>query len=687
MKQGKSNENINIISAIRLAFLKFGLPPRQHQVRSIVKIIADLASFEHKDKGKVRNYLIQQAAGSGKSLTIACLALVLYKMKQGVGRRGFDTIIILNDRTYLDEQLFQTIQTFFKSNNVVDVAQSTSTEHLASLLQTNNIRVIITTVQKFVGLKTSNFLKGNRVAIIADEAHRTHGSVSTDKLQLFLNGSINQSVRLTYFCFTCTPTEKTLNMFGHSLSGKMVPFSVFSNEDAVDAGIILNVLTDFKNVSLFDKEEDEDEAIKKKTKYIINHFLKKSSEQSSESYVAKGMLVASGRPEILKYKKEFDLQMEAIANECDKKAFDVVCTFTNFDIDGTNVSEKDVDVNGRYAHINIIEEFLNPKSPAKLIIVAEKLQTGFDAPGLGIMYVDKVLKGANAVQTLGRLSRVATGKKSVSIIDFKNEEKDILAAFDSFSNLAPPEDFDFKQFEDLHLQNSIIKMLVNELSGGSISSENFNFAWETIWNDKGDGKPLGASSESPLLSKYPKSDLLNYRSGTAMDLVHSLEDTNEIEMKKELYLSGTHGDALDEPILTDIDELREQYLAKPVLPTNKGPRFVPRITAQSNSHKPTLIQFSNKPLFLPNMMQSPAKVTTTVIKPPANLIKTPAKILTINETKNKNKKMKTLGMREERDMDDYDDDEEEGDEDDYYQVDTDTNPNKRKLSKLISDKY
>jgi len=399
------------------------------------------------------------------------------------------------------------------------------------------------------------------------------------------------------------------------------------------------------------------------------------------------MLVASGRPEILKYKKEFDLQMEAIANECDKKAFDVVCTFTNFDIDGTNVSEKDVDVNGRYAHINIIEEFLNPKSPAKLIIVAEKLQTGFDAPGLGIMYVDKVLKGANAVQTLGRLSRVAAGKKSVSIIDFRNEEKDILAAFNSFSNLAPPEDFDFKQFEDLHLQNSIIKMLVNELSGGSISSENFNFAWETIWNDKGDGKPLGASSESPLLSKYPKSDLLNYRSGTAMDLVHSLEDTNEIEMKKELYLSGTHGDALDEPILDDIDELREQYLAKPVLPTNKGPRFVPRITAQSNSHKPTLIQFSNKPLFLPNKMQSPTKVTTTVIKPPANLIKTPAKILTINETKNKNKKMKTLGMREERDMDDYDDDEEEGDEDDYYQVDPDTNPNKRKLSKLISDKY
>jgi hypothetical protein len=274
----------------------------------------------------------------------------------------------------------------------------------------------------------------------------------------------------------------------------------------------------------------------------------------------------------------------------------------------------------------------------------------------------------------------------VCIIDFKNEEKDILAAFDSFSNLAPPEDFDFKQFEDLHLQNSIIKMLVNELSGGSVSSENFNFAWDTIWNDKGDGKPLGSSSESPLLSKYPKSDLLNYRSGTAMDLVHSLEDTNEIEMKKELYLSGTHFDGEEEPILNDIDELREQYVAKPVLPTNKGPRFVPRITAQTNSNKPTVIQISNKPLFLPNKMQ-PAKVTTSVIKPPSNLIKTPAKILTINDSKNKNKKMKT-STKEERDMDDYDDDDEDGDEDDYYQdPDTITNPNKRKLSKLISDKY
>lgn len=378
-----------------------------------------------------------------------------------------------------------------------------------------------------------------------------------------------------------------------------------------------------------------------------------------------------------------------------KKVFDVVCTFTNFDVDGTNVSEKDLDVNRRYANMNIIEEFLNPKSPAKLIIVAEKLQTGFDAPGLALMYVDKLLKGANAVQTLGRLSRVATGKKSVSIIDFKNEESEILAAFDSFSNLAPPEDFDFKQFEDLHQQNSIIKMLVNELSGGAISSKNFNFAWETIWNDKGESRPLGSSSESPLLSKYPKSDLLNYRSGTTMDLAHSIGD-NEIEMKKELYLSANNEE--EEHILNDIDQLREQFLAKPVLPSNKGPRFVPRITTQPNAtntkrpltHTPSMpMKGPSMPIFLPNALKSPTKMMTNTIKPPANIIKSPAKVLVMNESNNKNKKMKTVGMKEE--MIDLDD-ESEGDEDDYYHPQqpldpTQANPNKRKLSKLISDKY
>ena len=172
-----------------------------------------------------------------------------------------------------------------------------------------------------------------------------------------------------------------------------------------------------------------------------------------------------------------NVRLYKLSNE---QRFDLVCVFTNFKMNGTLLSENDKNINGKY-HQDPVKAFLTVDS-VKLIIVADKLQTGFDVPQLGIMYVDKVLRGAQAVQTLGRLSRVAEGKNRVVIIDFKNTKDDILKSYQDFAETERiyDDEENWKRETQNESNNPMIKGLVEKMVGVSLSENARNLATK-LW--------------------------------------------------------------------------------------------------------------------------------------------------------------------------------------------------------------
>eukprot|EP01124_Arcella_intermedia_P028688 TRINITY_DN5890_c0_g1_i1.p1 TRINITY_DN5890_c0_g1~~TRINITY_DN5890_c0_g1_i1.p1 ORF type:complete len:453 (-),score=145.68 TRINITY_DN5890_c0_g1_i1:20-1378(-) len=212
--------------------------------------------------------------------------------------------------------------------------------------------------------------------------------------------------------------------------------------------------------------------VKRKSAYIVNHFVEKSVALSSEQYSPKGMVVVNGRQAILDFKRAIEEHINTLPQH---KRFNVICVFSPFSTSEGSYAETDVKVNGKFANGNLVDLYKDPKSDVKLIIVAEKLQTGFDAPILGIMYVDKILKGATAVQTLGRLSRTTEGKKGVCVVDFQNTLEEMKAAFDEFVYPAEGKFSDEKDLDTAHKNNPIMCNLINDILGFSLSKETIDF--------------------------------------------------------------------------------------------------------------------------------------------------------------------------------------------------------------------
>eukprot|EP01132_Coremiostelium_polycephalum_P010262 gene10262-12586_t len=433
---------------------KDSLKPRDHQWKTIVSIIKDLVHPQHNksfQNGKRYNYLIQHAAGSGKSLTIACLIN---------GKLKFDTIVIMNDRSQLDAQLGDVIIKFLESNGVTNYCRPKSSKQLQREISLGRNRIVITTMQKFAQLLPSSTgsdfsFKSNSVAIISDEAHRSHGKSTTEKLHEFLSGNTRQTNQLTYFSFTCTPTVQCLEMFGVFTKGtNKIPFYTYSMDDAQKDNLVLDVISNFisfkikgdpySNITDIDEEYDmeDDEVIqdqiliKEKAIYILNHFIDTKSKHDNGGFKSRGMVVCSGRKNLIIYKRIIDALIQQLPPS---EQFDTIAAFSPFQIDGRNIVESDSAINGKYAHYGtdknrgIIKSLVDDKHcKIRLLIVADKLQTGFDEPTLSIMYVDKKIKGANAVQTLSRLSRTCKDKNQTMIIDFINNEQDIKAVFNQY---------------------------------------------------------------------------------------------------------------------------------------------------------------------------------------------------------------------------------------------------------------
>ena len=458
--------------------------PRYHQ-RACVRALTSHA-FE---KGAGHNYLINHSAGSGKSNSIAWLAHRLSSLHDAENKKVFHSVIVITDRRVLDTQLQDTIYQFEHKHGVVEKIDQ-NTKQLARALS-DGTPIIISTIQKFPFINSSiQRLKDKgeevtidttdkRFAVIVDEAHSSQTGEAAKTLRGMLNKSaIEQAVaeqalddedddlsdeakktlfremisrqkqdNLSYFAFTATPKSKTLEIFNEAGPTGMPPFHVYSMKQAIEEGFILDVLknyTTYKTYFGLVKKEAESEAKvpKKQAAKALARFLTLHSHNLSQKVElitehfrahvrhkiggnAKAMLVTSSRIHAVRYKQAFDKYLA-------EKSYNNVRALVAFsgqvqDPDLPDVNYTEASMNNGVAESALPAQFAG--ADYQILIVAEKYQTGFDQPLLAAMYIDKVLGGVHAVQTLSRLNRTMNGKEDTIILDFVNSDEDIHKAF------------------------------------------------------------------------------------------------------------------------------------------------------------------------------------------------------------------------------------------------------------------
>ncbi len=443
--------------------------PRYHQFETVRNIVADVYSH---DVGN--NYLIQHSAGSGKSNTIAWIAHRLAELHTMEGENTFDGVIVVTDRKVLDRQLSDTVKSFSQVTGLVKHIENGGKE-LQEALE-SGVKIITTTLQKFpVIVDTIDKIVGKYFAVIIDEAHSSQSGESAADLRQVLTldeaeketekeekafKTIEDQIidrmkarkvaspNLSFFAFTATPKQKTLELFGTKdiLTGKFVPFSLYSMKQAIEEKFILDVLKNYTTYEtyfgLLKKVEDDPEfdkkkaqrlmvgyverhehAIDKKVAIMVEHFEEKITSLIAGK--AKAMVVTKSRLHAVRYKIAFDKYMKE--KGYGHKAL-VAFSGTVKDVD-TKLEYTEGQMN-KVPESQTAEEF--KKDDYKFLIVAEKFQTGFDQPLLSVMYVDKKLGGVSAVQTLSRLNRTTYGKDDTFVLDFVNETDAIKEAFQPY---------------------------------------------------------------------------------------------------------------------------------------------------------------------------------------------------------------------------------------------------------------
>lgn len=435
--------------------------PRYHQLDVVRRLLADAA-----ERGVGHRYLIQHSAGSGKSNSIAWLAHQLVGLKRN-GADQYDSIIVVTDRILLDRQIRDTIRQFSQVSSVVGHAQHSG--DLRRFLQAGK-KIIITTVFKFpiVLEEIGSDHRGRSFAIIIDEAHSSQGGRTSAQMSMVLSEQgeeeeetvediINRLMETrklvpnaSYFAFTATPKNKTLELFGEAYEeGGVVkhrPFHVYTMKQAIQEGFILDVLASYTPVetyfSLMKTVEDDPEfdarrakkrlrryveghkyAISEKAGIMIEHFCDQVLARQKIGGQARAMVVTGGIQRAIEYYHAFGKHLAAR-----KSPYKAIVAFSGeHEYAGKNVTE--ASLNG-FPSNDIPENFR--KDPYRFLIVADKFQTGYDEPLLHTMYVDKVLSGIKAVQTLSRLNRAHPDKRDTFVLDFENKAEMIRAAFEPY---------------------------------------------------------------------------------------------------------------------------------------------------------------------------------------------------------------------------------------------------------------
>ncbi|MBN2737360.1 MAG: type I restriction endonuclease subunit R [Spirochaetales bacterium] len=464
--------------------------PRYHQLDAVRSIGAHVLSL-----GVGKNYLIQHSAGSGKSNSIAWLAYRLSSLHNSADERVFDSVIVVTDRKVLDQQLQNTIYQFEHKTGVVQKIDKDSTQ-LASALEYGT-NIIITTLQKFPFVVNKvGQLPDRKYAVIIDEAHSSQGGEASKKLKEVLSArsleqaetedsddytgddfirehiessaaSRGQQPHLSFFAFTATPKYKTLQVFGDKDSnGKPKPFHLYSMRQAIEEGFILDVLRNYTSYELYFKltkaiKEDPNLNRKKaakaigrfvslhphnlaqKAEIIIEHFRDIVSKKIGGK--AKAMLVCGSRLHAKRYFEEVNKYIKTKGYQNEIK---ILVAFSGKVMDNNypdGVAEPELT---GYGEKELPEAF--DRDEYKLLIVADKYQTGFDQPLLHTMYVDKKLSGVKAVQTLSRLNRMYPGKEDTFVLDFANDRQTILDSFQPYYEITSvTEETDVNHLYDL----------------------------------------------------------------------------------------------------------------------------------------------------------------------------------------------------------------------------------------------
>jgi len=437
--------------------------PRHHQLDVVRKLLADVA-----ENGAGRRYLIQHSAGSGKSNSIAWLVHQLVEATHQ-GAVAFDSVIVVTDRVILDDQLSQTIKSFLQVGSTVVHADRSGDLRRAI---TAGKKIIVTTVQKFPYIldDIGSEHQGRNFAIVIDEAHSSQGSKTSAAVSRALGGGVDSDEEdsvedqinriieakkllpnASYFAFTATPKNKTLEMFGEPVSNPdgtvgHRPFHSYTMKQAIQEGFIVDVLANYTPVGSYYKlmktVEDDPEfdvkraskklrayvegnqhAIAQKADIMVEHFLGQVIAKQKIGGQSRAMVVTSSIPRCIEY---FHAIRDALAAR--KSPYKVIVAFSGeHDYKGVQVTE--ASLNG-FPSRAIAEQIKT--DPYRILVVANKFQTGYDEPLLHTMYVDKTLSGVLAVQTLSRLNRAHPAKHETFVLDFANDAEDIQRAFDPY---------------------------------------------------------------------------------------------------------------------------------------------------------------------------------------------------------------------------------------------------------------
>ena len=439
---------------------------RYHQLDVVRRLLADVRA-----NGAGQRYLIQHSAGSGKSNSIAWLAHQLTSLVKG-GKAVFDSIIVITDRRLLDQQIRETIRGFAQVGSIIGAvkegAGSSKTEQLSKFLKDGK-KVIISTVQTFPFVLDSigAEYRGGKFAIIIDEAHSSQGGRTAAAMSMALSeggaepeveetteDKINRIIEsrklltnASYFAFTATPKNKTLEIFGVPFSEggevKHRPFHGYTMKQAIQEGFILDVLKSYTPVASYyrlaktvegDPEydvkkarkklrvyvESHSKAIRDKAEIMVDHFLEQVLGQNKIGGQARAMVVTGSIQRAIEYFMAFTAYLAEI-----KSPYRPIVAFSGEpEYKGEKVSESKL--NG-FSSNDIADRI--QEDPYRFLICADKFQTGYDEPLLHTMYVDKVLSGIKAVQTLSRLNRAHPKKHDVFVLDFQNETETIEKSF------------------------------------------------------------------------------------------------------------------------------------------------------------------------------------------------------------------------------------------------------------------
>ena len=453
--------------------------PRYHQLDVVRKLVHHV-----RQKGSGENYLIQHSAGSGKSNSIAWLAYHLASLHDQDNKSVFNSVIIVTDRTVLDRQLQDTISGFDHTQGLVETIGEKKTSRDLKNAINDGKRIIITTLQKFpVIYEEVEVNEGNRFSVIVDEAHSSQTGTSAKKLKAALADTEEalkefaeleaeeeentpdhedklvkellthgRHKNLSFFAFTATPKEKTLEMFGtQQADGSFKPFHVYSMRQAIEEGFILDVLQNYMtyetSYKIAKNTPDNPELsttqgvkairryqslhphnLQQKTAIMIEHFRNVTCKKLGGK--AKAMVVTASRLHAVRYYFEFK-------NYIEKKGYDDMDVLVAFSgsVQDQNDEYTEEQLNktkdGKRIKESQLKEMFN-SDDFNVLVVAEKYQTGFDEPLLHTMFVDKKLSGVKAVQTLSRLNRTYPGKEDTFVLDFVNEAEDIKNAFQPF---------------------------------------------------------------------------------------------------------------------------------------------------------------------------------------------------------------------------------------------------------------